>query len=137
MTRINLVQLPPKYQKQILQQLDEKPKKVNKYSAKKITIDGHTFDSKREAEYYQELKMRKRAGEIKDFELQPEFTLQEAFKKNGRRYRAIKYRADFKVIFPDGRIEIVDVKGYSTKVFAIKRKLFEYRYPELTLKIVK
>lgn len=34
----------------------------NKYNAKKITIDGHNFPSKREAERYCELKLFLKAG---------------------------------------------------------------------------
>lgn len=128
---IKLKDLSPEYQEKILQQ-----HRPSKYGSRKIEVDGHVFDSKREAAYYQELKLRKRVGEIKDFKLQPEFLLLEGFTKNGKRYRPIKYIADFKVIYPDGRVEIVDVKGVRTKEFQIKRKLFEYRYPELTLKIV-
>lgn len=111
--------------------------KRSKYGSRKIEIDGHVFDSKKEAEYYQQLKLRKMAGEIKDFELQPEFVLQEGFKKNGKTYREIKYLADFKVIYPDGSIEIIDIKGMETQVFRLKHKLFEYKYPELELKVVK
>ena len=138
MTRLtvtDLVNLPARYQKQI-EQMEDKPKK-SKYGNKKVKIDGHTFDSKREAEYYQELKIMKKAGYIHGFELQPVFLLQEAFTKNGKRHQAIKYIADFKVIQEDGRVDIVDVKGHETQVFRIKRKLFEARYPDLTLKLIK
>lgn len=133
MTRLKLSDLPLNMQKQIFL----KGRKRSKYGSRKIEIDGHVFDSKKEGEYYQQLKLRKMAGEIKDFELQPEFTLQEGFKKNGKTYREIKYIADFKVIYPDGRVEIVDIKGYETKEFRLKRKLFEYKYPNLELKIIK
>ncbi len=110
--------------------------KPSKYKNRKTTIDNITFDSKKEAEYYIVLKSDKRAGKIKDFELQPEFVLQEGFSKNGKLHRPIKYIADFKVYHNDGSIEIIDTKGVKTKVFAIKRKLFEFEYPDLSLKIV-
>ena len=41
-----------------------------KYHNKKVTIDGITFDSKKEARRYQELKLLERAGEIQNLELQ-------------------------------------------------------------------
>lgn len=63
------------------------------------------------------------AGDIKSFELQPEFILQEGFTHQGVKHRPIKYRADFKVFYPDGRVEIVDVKGKRTKEYQIKKKL--------------
>ena len=70
-------------------------------------------------------------------ELQPEFTLQPAFTKDGKHHRAIKYRADFKVIHNNGTVEIVDVKGYKKNpVYLLKKKIFEFIYPDLTIKEV-
>lgn len=116
--------------------LVEKPKK-NKYNNIKTTVDGIKFDSKKEADYYCQLKILKRAGEIKDFGLQPRYELQPTFKKNGTTHRAITYVADFVIVNNDGTTEIIDVKGVETQVFKIKKKLFEYKYPELTLKVTK
>lgn len=115
----------------------KKPKKKNKYNNKKTEIDGITFDSKKEAEYYSMLKILKQAGEIKDFGLQPRYELQPKFSKNGKTYRAITYIADFVIVNLDGTTEVVDVKGVETQVFKIKKKMFEYQYPDLSLKIVK
>src|SRR5690625_4420542 len=92
----------------------------NKYRNHRVEIDGHTFDSKAEARYYKQLKLRKRAEDIKDFELQPRFRLQEGFNKDGKRYRPIDYVADFKIHHNDGSIEIVDVKGTQTQVFRLR-----------------
>jgi hypothetical protein len=39
------------------------------------------------------------------------------------------YIADFKVYLNDGSIQIIDVKGFETPDFKIKRKLFEAKYP--------
>jgi len=111
-------------------------KAVNKYRNIKTEIDGITFDSKKEAGYYGDLKLRKRAGDIKDFKLQPKFLLQEAFTKNGKHYSAITYIADFEIHHYDGSIEIVDCKGKKTQVYSLKKKLFEKRYPDLTIKEV-
>ncbi|CAK0771112.1 conserved hypothetical protein [Gammaproteobacteria bacterium] len=49
----------------------------------------------------------------------------------------ITYRADFRVTYADGHQEIEDVKGMETEIFKLKKKLFDYKYPDLTLKIVK
>lgn len=100
-----------------------------KYKNKKVVVDGIEFDSKIEARYYEHLKLLKTQGIVKDFELQPKFTLLESFKKNGKTYRAITYNADFKVEYVDGHIEVIDVKGMVTQQFELRRKLFEYRYP--------
>lgn len=107
----------------------------NKYNNRKPEVDGIVFDSQKEAYYYMDLKLAKMAGEIKDFELQPEFILQEGFRdKNGHWHRAIKYRADFKVINNDGRIEVIDTKGYKTPVYRIKKKLLLAKYPDINFR---
>ena len=111
-----------------------------KYHNKKTVIDGIKFDSKLEAERYSQLKIMERAGVIRDLELQPEYELIPSFRKNGKTWRRTLYKADFRYILcEDDRIIIEDVKGsiaVITDVFRLKRKLFEYRYPELTIKIV-
>lgn len=103
---------------------------MNKYHNQKIVVDGITFDSKDEAKYYEVLKIRKAKGEILDFELQPKFVLQEGFKKNGKTYKQITYKADFRVYMLDGSSYVVDVKGMLTDVFALKLKLYNARYNE-------
>lgn len=113
------------------------PSKKSKYGNKKTEVDGITFDSIKEAEYYQQLKLLKQAGEIKDFGLQPRFELQEGFDKNGKRYRPITYYADFVVDNLDGTTDIIDIKGVETQVFKIKQKMFEYKYPDKNLKVIK
>lgn len=108
----------------------------SKYNAKKVVIDNIKFDSKAEAAYYQQLKLLKMTGEVVSFDLQPEFILQDSFRKNGKLYRAIKYKADFFVRYSDGHEELIDVKGMLTKEFRIKQKLFELRYMQ-SIKCVK
>lgn len=104
---------------------------MSKYNARKTTIDGVTFDSIREATYYCELKLRQHAGEFKEFSLQPEFILLEAFSDSAdNRHRAIKYKADFLLHHADGSMVVVDVKGVRTREYAIKKKLFLAKYPE-------
>lgn len=109
---------------------------MTKYHAKKTEIDGVQFDSKIEGQYYLHLKEQQKKGNIAAFNLQPRFLLQEGFRKNGKWYRPIEYVADFEIVHNDGSIEIVDVKGFETADFKIKRKLFEKKYP-YTLNLVK
>lgn len=99
--------------------------KRHKYNARKVEIDGHKFDSAKEAARYQELKLQEHCGVVSGLELQPEFILQEAF--GG--YRAIIYRADF-LYQKDGETVVEDVKGMKTAVYQIKKKMFLKRYPE-------
>lgn len=94
------------------------------------------FDSIMECDYYKDLLLLERCGEVKHIELQPRFTLVPKFKKNGMTIRAITYKADFKVCYSDKESEIIDVKGNVTEAFKIKWKLFEYKYPDLKLKVV-
>jgi len=107
-----------------------------KYNNSKVQLDNHVFDSKMEARYYRVLMDLILAGVVERFEMQVPFLLQEAFKKNGKHYRAINYIADFLVVYADGRIEVVDVKGQKTETFKLKHKLFEYKYPHFNLKLL-
>lgn len=87
-------------------------KKRNKFRAIRTTLDGITFDSKREAAFYAELKLRERAGEVSDVELQPRFPLNVEHEVIG------VYRADFS--FWDNRENrrrVVDVKGVEPRGF--------------------
>lgn len=109
---------------------------MNKYRNKKVQVDMYVFDSIRESQRYKELKLLERAGEISNLELQPHFLLQESFKKNGKTYRKIEYIADFKYTEKEKTI-VEDVKGMQTDVFKLKHKLFEKKYPDLKLRIIK
>lgn len=103
-------------------------RRKNKYNAKTTIVDGIKFHSQAEAIYYNQLKWLKQNKQIKDFKLQPKYILQEGFPKNGKNYRPITYTADFEVYKLNGAVEVIDIKGTITKEFAIKRKLFEYKY---------
>ena len=93
-------------------------KKKSKYRANKTSIDGHTFDSKKEADYYCELKMRLKGGDIQGFCLQPIFMLAPS----------LKYKPDFIIFNNDGSCEVIDVKGVKTKEYITKKKIFEDKY---------
>lgn len=110
---------------------------MSKYHSKIVQYLGKTFHSMAERDYFMYLKSEEKQGRVKDIKLQPSFVLQETFKKNGKTFRAITYRADFSYITTcDNKLHVVDRKGYETEVFKIKLKLFEYKYPELELEIV-
>lgn len=106
-----------------------------KYRNKKTIIDGIEFDSKLEGKRYIQLKYLEKANLIKDLELQPEFELQPSFKKNGKTYRKITYKADFKYFDTElGKLVIEDTKGFKTRDYMLKKKMFEYKYQDLELK---
>jgi len=97
-------------------------------------VDGIKFDSKKEAEYYCQLKTTKQGGKIKDYRLQPRYELQPAFKKNGKKYRAITYIADFEIINNDGTTEVVDIKRSWNSSFQNKEKTLWIHVSRLKLK---
>lgn len=103
--------------------------KQSKYKSKKVIYDGIEFDSKKEGAYYLKLKTLENFGQIKDLELQKEYELQPSFKLNGKTYRKITYKADF-VYYSliDNKIHVVDVKGFKTKEYLLKKKMLAYKY---------
>ena len=111
-------------------------RRKNKYNAKVTEVDGIVFASKAEAAYYNQLKILKKAGEIKDFEMQVKFTLMDRFyhptktRKSGEPsvVGAITYTPDFIVEENDGSKQVIDVKGHRTPIFNLKAKLFMRQY---------
>ena len=102
---------------------------MNKYHNKRVVLDGKVFDSKKEAERYQVLKMLENANIISNLSRQVPFELVPKQKNE----RAVKYIADFMYVeTATGKIIVEDVKGFKTDVYKLKRKLFKYRYPEYT-----
>ena len=96
---------------------------AHKYGAKKVTVDGITFDSKAESIYYQ---LHKNNPSMK---MQEKFTLMDKFKLKGKTYREIAYKPDFTFYDEAGDlIKVVDVKGMILPEFKIKAKLFAKRY---------
>ena len=145
---INLSDLPPKYQQQAMEKYIKqqtrrgpmpsaadaqdpgKPMKYRNNPTERVTPSGAVlrFDSQKEARRYDHLILRQQAGEIRDLRLQVDFTLQEAYTdQEGRRIRAIRYRADFTYKERDGRLVVEDVKCRPTRTreYLIKRKLMK------------
>lgn len=117
----------------------------SKYNARKATVDGITFDSRKEAARYAELKLMERAGLIRDLERQVKFVLIPAqyepdridYSKSpkGRKVkgrlieRECAYIADFRYFsIEDGKTIVEDSKGLKTKDYVIKRKLMLHVY---------
>ena len=118
-------------------ELDDGVSKKSRYTSYKPVLDDIKFDSLMEARYYIFLKTKEKKKELRCLELQPSFTLQESFTKNGKKYRPIAYVADFR--YQDTETNqwvIVDVKGKETVEFKLKQKLFEYKYPDLSLSVI-
>lgn len=99
----------------------------SKYHAKKTTVDGITFDSRREADRYLVLKSMEEDGAIEDLRRQVRYELVPAFDVDGKHYRPVFYVADFAYV-EDGKEVVEDVKGMATDVYRLKSKLFARRY---------
>lgn len=104
----------------------------SKYHAKRTTIDGITFASKKEANRYQQLKLLEKTGVIKDLQLQVPYVLIEKSKYG----RAIKYIADF-VYLTNNDSEcfgvystkvVEDCKGFKTDIYKLKKRLMAEKY---------
>jgi len=81
-------------------------------------------------EHYIYLLSEEQAGRIKDLELQPLFSLQDGFiDSQEKKHFEITYIADFKYRIGDV-LHVIDVKGFKTEVYNIKKKLFLYLYKD-------
>lgn len=101
--------------------------RASKFHAKKTTVDGITFDSRKEADRYLTLNAMEKEGLIRNLRRQVRYELVPAFDVDGRHYRPVFYVADF-VYVEDGKEVVEDVKGMRTDVYKIKNKLFARRY---------
>lgn len=164
---ISVSDLPPKYQAQAMKKYMEQQKrrglmpsaappqdqpKGTKYHntpTERVTATGAVlhFDSQKEARRYDELAVRLQAGQIRDLRLQVDFTLQEAFTDTeGKRIRAIRYKADFTYWQRDPAeenmaaskgwpceswvyvVEDVKSKATQTQKYAMKKKMLKDRF---------
>lgn len=105
--------------------LKAKPRKI-KFNNRHVTIDGITFDSKIEAEYYRHLQALKI-----DFRYHQSFPLLPKFKIAGKAERGAVYTPDF-TIYTDGKLtSVVDTKGNKatmTDASRLRMKFFMYQY---------
>lgn len=120
-------------------------KNYNKYGNKKVTQNGNTYDSRKEARRHSELLLLERAGAIRNLETQVKFELIPAqyetietgeFYKIGTKKgqsktkqicveQSVDYYADF-VYEENGKKIVEDTKGFRTEKYIIKRKLMLY-----------
>ena len=101
--------------------------KRQKYGNSKTTIDGIRFDSKREAQRWQELRLMERAGRITDLRRQVKFVLIPSQRGEDGKVieKQVAYIADF-VYLKDGKTVVEDSKGYRTEVYRLKKKMMLY-----------
>ena len=117
-----------------------------KYHNKPVIYNGERFDSKKELNRWQELKLLERTGRVCDLRRQVKYQLIPAQRepdtigKNGKPVkgklleREVCYIADFDYYLEQPGQKplhvIEDTKGVRTSDYIIKRKLMLYRYGE-------
>ncbi len=99
----------------------------HKYNAKPTVTHGIRFDSKRESQYYDNLLLRVRGGEVIVFLRQVPFHLP------GR----TRYVCDFLEFHSDNTVHFVDVKGMETQSFKAKKRMVEDLYAPIEIEVVK
>lgn len=105
--------------------------KESKYHNHKVEVDGKVFDSRHESRDWKNLCTMEASGIISNLRRQVPFELQPKYvTKDGRKIRSISYVADF-VYERDGQTYVQDSKGVRTEIFKLKRKMFEYKYPDI------
>lgn len=92
---------------------------------KRVTVWGQEFDSKREAQRYQDLKMLERAGEIRGLERQVPVELVGAQDHiRTPTGKPMKYIADFYYFDTRSGLWVYeDAKGYPTDTYKMKRAI--------------
>lgn len=112
---------------------------MSKYHSKKVTVNGNTYDSRKEYRRFCELSLLQRAGAITELQRQVEFELIPAqrepdtvgvrggIKKGKVIEHKCSYVADF-VYKENGKTIVEDTKGFKTKDYIIKRKLMLWVY---------
>lgn len=97
---------------------------VRKYRNIPTVVDGITFDSRKEANRFCELKLLQKQGAISGLVLQPEYPIV----MNGQ--RVAKWRGDFRYE-QYGSVVVEDVKSAITRrnpTYRLKKKLVEAQY---------
>ncbi len=91
----------------------------HKFYNKPTVIDGRRYSSKKEAKYAQDLSLAMKSGELLFYLWQAPFHLRSG----------LRYIVDFVEFWRDGTVRFVDIKGFKTTVYLMKKRLVEAEYP--------
>lgn len=91
----------------------------HKFNAIRTEVDGYKFGSKKEAAYYQKLKIAQQSGELLFFLMQTPLHISPG----------TVYRVDFVEFWKSGEVRFIDVKGMKLPMYKLKKKLVEEKYP--------
>lgn len=97
----------------------------NKYGAKRTTAqDGIKRDSKYEASVADELYLRKKTGDILDYDSQYKVEMW-AYDANGKKAMKVSHKVDFRIHHRDGSFELYEAKGKETADYRMRRNWLE------------
>lgn len=96
----------------------------SKYKAQRVETDGYSFASKLEAAVYKILKLRQRAGEIKEIQVQDHVKVCGPIGHECASSEKVELVVDFKCELPDGSTLYVESKGFEVPGYRIKRRLW-------------
>lgn len=106
--------------------------KSNKYGAKRTEFNGKIYDSKFEAQTAHSLELRKRAGDIKDYDIQ--FLVDVwVYREDGEKAFRVKHKVDFRIHHNDGSFELYEAKGIETDDYKWRRKFVENVFKPMNL----
>ena len=100
---------------------------ASKYRSVPCVIDGHRFASKKEGNTYIALKLMERAKQISGLTLQPRYPLVV------EGHKICTYVGDF-LFVENGKMVVGDAKGFRTRDYITKSKLFKALYPDIELR---
>lgn len=103
--------------------------RYRKYNNVRTTIDGITFDSKKEAARYSELRLLEIGNAISDLECQPKIPLMVNGQKLGHYIGDFKYREGGEWV-----IEDVKSKATMTPVYRLKKKILATYDPPINIR---
>ena len=99
-------------------------RKISKYKSVKTNYNGYNYPSKLEASMAYELDIRKRAGEILDWDRQFKVEMP-IYNKHGELVHTVSHKVDFRIHELDGSFTLCETKGFSTADYVFRRNLLE------------
>jgi len=96
--------------------------KGNKYGAIKTEFGGNVYDSKFESSCAADLELRKRAGDILDYDTQ--FRIEaDIYNSLGHVVAHKRHKVDFRIHLKDGSFELLEAKGVITTDYQWRRDI--------------
>lgn len=90
-----------------------------KYGTRKVEWKGRLYDSQHEADIAAKLQALENGGKIYELKYQVPIELI----PGNTEHKAIVFRADFMYLDEDGRVHVLDAKGFKTDVYRLKKRI--------------